>query len=69
MDKISLFHGQKFAISEFSRHINYDFLKEDHSGSSHTKSCDNLQRHLKDIGQKHSKMANLTKKIFDQNFF
>ena len=36
MDKISLFHGQKFAISEFSRHIEYDFLKEDHKNNFHT---------------------------------
>ena len=34
MDKISLFHGQKFAISEFSQHIEYDFLKEDHKNKT-----------------------------------
>ena len=30
------------AISEFSRHIHYDFLKEDHKGSFHTKNYENL---------------------------
>ena len=28
MNKSSLFHGPKFAISEFSRPIEYDFLKD-----------------------------------------
>ena len=37
MNKISLFQGQKFAISEFSRHIEYDFLKEEHKTNFHTK--------------------------------
>ena len=27
-----------FAISEFSRHIEYDFLKEDHKNNFHTKN-------------------------------
>ena len=30
-------NGQILVISEFSRHIHYDFLKEDHKGSFHTK--------------------------------
>ena len=38
MDKILLFYGQKFAISEFSRHLDYDFLKEDHKNNFHTKN-------------------------------
>ena len=31
-------NGQILAISEFSRNIHYDFLKQDHKGSFHTKS-------------------------------
>ena len=54
-------NGQILAISEFSRHIYYDFLKEDHKGSFHTKNYENFQRRLEDIGQKHSKMAILAK--------
>ena len=54
-------NGQIFAISEFSRHIHYDFLKEDHKVSFYTKNYENLQRRLEDIGQKHSKMAILAK--------
>ena len=54
-------HGQILAISEFFRHIHYDFLKEDHKGSFHTKIYENLYRCLEDIGQKHSKMAILAK--------
>ena len=34
--------GQIMAISEFSRYIHYDFLKEDHKGSFHTKNYENL---------------------------
>ena len=52
---------QILAITEFSRHIHYNFLKEDHKGSFHTKNYKNLQRRLEDIGQKHSKMAILAK--------
>ena len=29
-------------IWEFSRHIHYNFLKEDHKGSFHTKNYENL---------------------------
>ena len=54
-------NGQILATSEFSRHIHYDFLKEDHKGSFHTKNYENLQRRLEDIGQKHSKIAILDK--------
>ena len=54
-------NGQILAISEFSRHIHYDFLKKDHKGSFHTKNYENLLRRLKDIGQKHSKMDILAK--------
>ena len=52
MDKISLFHGQKFAISEYSRHVEYDFLKEDHKKNFHSKNQEGSQRHLEVIGQK-----------------
>ena len=38
MNKISLFHGQKIVIPELSRHIEYDFLKEDHKKNFHTKN-------------------------------
>ena len=54
-------NGQILAISEFSRQIHYDFLKEDHKGSFHIKNYENLQLRLEDIGQKHSKMAILAK--------
>ena len=43
MDKISLFHCQKFAISELSRHIAYDFLNKDHKNSFHTKNQEDSQ--------------------------
>ena len=35
-------NGQILAISEFFRHIHYDFLKEDHKSSFHTKNFENL---------------------------
>ena len=35
--KIAL-NGPNFAISEFSQHIEYDFLKEDYKNSFHTKN-------------------------------
>ena len=35
--QILVLNGQNFAISEFSRHIEYDFLKEDHKNNFHTK--------------------------------
>ena len=49
MDKIPLFHGQKFAMSEFSQHKKYDFLKEDHKNSIYTKNHQNLMNRLEDI--------------------
>ena len=58
MDKISLFHGQKIAISQFSRHIEYDFLKEDHKKNFHTKNQENSQRHLEVIGPKTKNLKN-----------
>ena len=35
--QILVLNGQNFAISEFSRHIQYDFLKEDHKKNFHIK--------------------------------
>ena len=55
-------NGQILAISEFSRHMHYDFLKEDHKGSFHTKNYENLQWRLEDIGQ------NTQKLVFWPNF-
>ena len=60
--QIFVLNGQNFTKSELSRHIKYDFLKEDHKGSFHKKNYENLQRRLEDIGQKHSRMAILAKK-------
>ena len=37
-DQILALNGQNFAISEFSRHIEYDFFKEDHKNNFHTKN-------------------------------
>ena len=54
-------NGQILAISGFSWHVHYDFPKEDHKVSFHTQNYENLQRHLEDIGQKHSKRAILAK--------
>ena len=34
--KIFVLNGQKFAISEFSQHIEYDFLKDNHQKNFHT---------------------------------
>ena len=53
---------QKFAISEFSRHIEYDFLKEDHKNNFHTKNQEDSQRRLEVIGQKLSKLTIFAKK-------
>ena len=61
MDKTSLLHGQKFAISELSRHIEYDFLKEDHKNNFHTKNQEYSQRRLEAKGQKPSKLSILAK--------
>ena len=62
MDKTLLFHGQKFAISEFSGHIEYDFLKEDHKNNFHTKNREDSQQRLEVIGQNLSKLSILAKK-------
>ena len=53
--------GQILAISEFSQQIHYDFLKEDHKGSFHTKNYEIFYRCLEDIGQNTKKMAILAK--------
>ena len=55
-------NGQIFAISEFSRHIEYDFLKEHHKTCFHIKNYENLQRLLEDIGQKAKKNGNFCQK-------
>ena len=31
-------NGANFAISQFSQHLEYDFLKEDHKNNFHTKN-------------------------------
>ena len=36
--QIFVLNGQSFAKSEFSRHIEYDLLKEDHKNNLHTKN-------------------------------
>ena len=36
--QILVLNGQNSAISEFSRHIENDFLKEDHKNNFHTKT-------------------------------
>ena len=36
-DQIFVLNGQNFAKSEISRHIEYEFLKEDHKNNFHTK--------------------------------
>ena len=35
--QIFVVNGKNFAKSEFSRHIEYDFLKEDHKNNFHSK--------------------------------
>ena len=61
MDKLLLLHGQNLDISDFSRHIEYDFLKEDHK---------NKTKNLEVIGKKLSKLSKLAKYglKFYQNF-
>ena len=44
--QILVLNGQNFAISEFSQHIEYDFLKEDHQNNFHTKNQEDSQRRL-----------------------
>ena len=55
-------NGPNFAISEFSQHIEYDFLKEDHKNNFHTKNQEDSQLRLEVIGQKLSKRQFLPKK-------
>ena len=50
-DQILASNGQKFAISDFSWHTKYDFLKEDHKNNFHTKNQEESQRRL-EVGQK-----------------
>ena len=50
-----------FRKSEFSRHIEYDFLKEDHKNNFHTINQENSQPRLKVIGQELSKLSILAK--------
>ena len=61
MDKISLFHGRNFAISELSQYIEYDFLKEDHQNNFHTKNQEDSQQRFEVIGQILSKLSILVK--------
>ena len=50
--KILVLNGQNFVISEFSWHIEHDFLKEDHKNNLHTKNQEDLQWRLEVIGPK-----------------
>ena len=61
-DQILALNGQNFAISEFSWHMQYDFLKEDHKNNFHTKNQEDSYRRLEVIGQKLSKLSILAKK-------
>ena len=36
--QILVLNGKNFAISEFSQHIEYEFMKEDHKNNFHTKN-------------------------------
>ena len=45
-------NGPNFAISEFSQHIEYDFLIEDHKNILHTKNQEYSEWSLEVIGQK-----------------
>ena len=55
--KILVLNSRNFAISEFSRHREYDFLKEDHKNNFHTKNQEDSQRRLEVIGKKLSKLS------------
>ena len=50
--QILVLNGQNFAISEFPRHIEYDFLKEDHKNNFHTKNQEDSQRRMEVRRQK-----------------
>ena len=60
--QIFVLNSQTFAKSEFSRHIEYDFLKEDHKNNFHTKNQEDSKRCLEARGQKLSKLSILDKK-------
>ena len=62
-DQIFNLNGQNFPISEFSRHIDYDFLKEDHKNNFHTKNQEDSQQGLEIIGKKLSKLSILAKMV------
>ena len=59
--QILVLNGQNSAKSEYSRHIEYDFLKEDHKNNFHTKNQEDSQRRLEVKGQKPSKLSILAK--------
>ena len=59
--QIFVLNGQSFAKSEFSRHIEHDFLKEDHKNSFHTINQEDSQPRLEVIGQELSKLSILAK--------
>ena len=61
-------NGQNLAISEFSRHKEYNFLKEDHKNNFHTKNQEDSQRCLEVKGQKPSKLSILAKFWPSQNY-
>ena len=67
--QILVLNCQNFTISEFSRHKEYNFLKENHKKNFHTKNQENSQRRLEVIGQKLSKLSILAKNgpILDLN--
>ena len=60
--QILVLNDQNSAISEFSRHIEYDFLKENHKNNFNTKNQEDSQRRLEVIGQNLSKLSILPKK-------
>ena len=60
--QILVLNGQSFFISQFSWHIEYDFLKVDHKNNFHTKHQEDSQGRLEVKGQKPSKLSILAKK-------
>ena len=60
--QISVLNDQSFDKSEFSMHIEYDFLKEDHNNNFHTINQEYSYPRFEVIGQKHSKLSILAKK-------
>ena len=59
--QIFVLNGQSFAESEFSRHSECDFFKENYMKNMHTKNKEDSQRRLEVIGKKLSKLSILTK--------